>query len=105
MCEFLSQHLNTPIILAAALSRPAIVWGIFALLFTCVLISYLKTGTIWTPEGVSYTRERDHFHYNAWVFWAALLATIFLGAALAYFYYPNAGKPIIRDELPAELHD
>ena len=102
----LVPNMEPALVLAFSLPRGTILWGLFGILFLCVLYSYLKTGTIWTPdEGVIYTRERDHLHYNAWVFWAALLATIFLGSAIAFYYYPNASKPMIRDELPRELRD
>jgi hypothetical protein len=107
MCEALFQYSNLAFFfLAISVSNPAITWGLLALLFTCVLYSWLKTGTTWTPdEGVIYTRKRDHFHYNAWIFWAALIATIFVGASIAFYFYSNARGPMIRDELPAHLRD
>ena len=80
-----------------------ILWSLFGLAFILFLIYCLRTGEIPSPDGAPYTRTHDHFHYNAYIFWAALMAVIFIGAAIAFYYYPNASKPMIRDELPANF--
>jgi uncharacterized BrkB/YihY/UPF0761 family membrane protein len=91
----------TPILLA--IPRATVLWSLFGLVFILFLIYCLRTGEIPNPDGAPYTRIHDHFHYNAYIFWAALMAVIFIGAAIAFYYYPNASKPMIRDELPSNF--
>ena len=83
--------------------RATIGWGLFGLIFILYLVYCLRTGTIPNPDGRPYTRADNRFHYNAYIFWGALMVVIFLGAAIAFYFYPNASKPMIRDELPANF--
>jgi len=93
MCAVIPVLLTIP--------RATIIWGLFGLGFILFLIYCLRTGEIPNPDGSPYTRTHDHFHYNAYIFWGALMAVIFIGAAIAFYYHPNASKPMIRDELPS----
>lgn len=95
------------VLMGLSIPEASLQWGLLGIAFLGTICFALKTGKIpWGDGGWPMTtREEDRFEFNSGLFWAALMATIFIGFAIAFYFYPNASKPMIRDELPAELRD
>ena len=66
-----------------------------------VIFHCLWTGRTWSADGPGVTRAEEPVEFYGQIFFLALLAAIFIGVAIAFYSYPNAAQPMVRDELPA----
>jgi hypothetical protein len=74
-------------------------FGLMGLLMALWTAWCLWRGHIPNADGEPYTRADDHFHFNAYIFGFTLIASLFIGAAVMFYVYPDLGKRPALEQL------
>jgi hypothetical protein len=73
------------------ISKPSLIFGGMGLASILWMLFSLWSGGIYTRRGDAIYRDSEPFQFYVWIFFYALLATLFLGVAVFFFLHPQFG--------------
>jgi hypothetical protein len=80
-----------------AIPKQALIFGCGGLFFVLWMSLSLWRGEIWARGKTVIYRSSDPFQFYVWIFFYALLATLFIGAGIFVFLHPHFSLSLTAD--------
>ncbi len=69
--------------------KQALIFGGMGIFFALWMLFSLWSGAIYSRRGIAACRDTEPFQFYVWIFFYALLATVFIGVGVYLFLHPE----------------